>query len=284
MSVLIVEDDPALGRLLRTLIVRERLAVDLETRGDDALRAILAGRYRAIVLDLMLSGMSGFDIVRQLARVRPELLHRIIVLTAVSQSQLDHFEHRSEVRCLIRKPFDIAEFVNTVRQCVAENAPQRFQQIEMLTRWLATRAAASGAQTAIVAANSGRDLSLAATFGYAEGIVEPYFPLPISGKYPLSAAVRTGRPVWLASLTPPVPEYPLLLPIWTINAATALAAVPLVKDNTTLGAIGWSFVNPQRFDEMQRAALGDMAAECAAILAKHAASLPDTPPRISSII
>ena len=266
MSVLIVEDDPALGRLLCTLMVRERLGVAVETRGDAALPAIESGRYRVVVLDLALPGMSGFEIVRHIARDRPELLQRIIVVTAIAQSQLQHFEHKSAIWSLIRKPFDVPEFVRTARECVLANAPQRFVAIEELTSWLAAEATACGAQAALVATSSGHQLTLEATFGYDDDLVEQYFPLPITCKYPLCATVRTGRAVWLASLTPPVPDYPLLLPIWTTHGR-ALATVPLVQEESLLGAIGWRFGEPQRFDEEQRMMLLTMANECAARLA-----------------
>src|SRR5690349_7281976 len=121
MSVLIVEDDPSLGRLLRTLMGRERLGVRVETRGGVAVQAIGSGQYRAIVLDLMLPGMTGLEIVRHVGRVRPELLGRIIVLTAVSQSRLHDLEHRSEIWSVIRKPFDLFELVRTVRECIIAN-------------------------------------------------------------------------------------------------------------------------------------------------------------------
>jgi CheY-like chemotaxis protein len=268
MSVLIVEDDPALERLLHTLMVRERLGVEVERRGDAALRAIQSGRYRAIVLDLMLPGMTGFDIVRRLARERPELLRRIIVITAVSQSQLRHFEHESAIWRLIRKPFDVSEFVQAVRECVRAHAPKRFEEIEALTRWLANRANACGARSALVVRNSGEELMLAASFGYADGVVEGYFPLPMSVNYPLAVAVRTRRPVWLGALTPPLPEYPLLLPLWTMNEAQSLAAVPLIDRESTVGAIGLSFGEAQRFDDEQRTMLVGMASECAEMLAK----------------
>ncbi len=266
MSVLIVEDDPALERLLHTLIVRERLGVEVERRGDSALRAIESGRHEAIVLDLMLPGMTGFDIVRNLARVRPELLRRIIVITAVSQSQLQRFEHEWAIWRLIRKPFDVSEFVNTVRECVRAHAPDRFEKIDALTRWLAVRASACGARSSLVVTSSGQELLLAASFGFADGVVEGYFPLPMSVNYPLSVAVRTGNAVWLASLTPPLPEYPLLLPLWTMNAAQSLAAVPLLDGESRIGAIGWTFGETQRFDEKQRSQFMAIGSECAAIL------------------
>jgi CheY-like chemotaxis protein len=268
MSVLIVEDDPALGRLLRTLMVRERLGVEVEARGESALAAIESGRHRAIVLDLRLPGMSGFEIVRHLARVRPELLRRIIVLTAVSQSQLEHFELRTAVWTLIRKPFDVPEFVRAIRECIAAQTPSRFDEIEELTRWLAAAAKVCGARTALIATSSGHELMLAAAFGYADGLVDEYFPLSISGNYPLCVTVRTGRPVWLASLMPPLPDYPLLLPIWTTDGH-ALATVPLLCGESRLGAIGWTFSEPQRFDEAQQTTLVTMASECAAMVAEQ---------------
>lgn len=268
MAVLIVEDDPALGRLLCTLMVRERLGVEIETRGDAALPTIESGRYSAILLDLMLPGMSGFDIVDHVARVRPALLRRIIVITAVSQSQLRRFEHRSAIWDLIRKPFDVSEFVGIVRDCVLAHAPRRFEEIEELTRCLADAATACGARAALVATESGSELTLRATFGYTDGVLEEYFPLPLDGNYPLCEAVRTRRPVWLASLTQPSPDY-RLLPIWTMNDARSLAVTPLLRGDSHVGAIGWSFAAPQRFDAAQRAMLQQMAGVCAEMLAEQ---------------
>ena len=215
----------------------------------------------------MLPGMTGFDIVRHLSRARPELLRRIIVITAVSQSQLREFEHQGAIWRLIRKPFDVSELVQTVRECVLAHAPQRFEEIEALRRWLAAGAKACGARSALVVRNSGQELMLAASFGFADGTVDGYFPLPMSVNYPLTVAVRTRRPVWLESLTPPLPEYPLLLPIWTMNAAQSLAAVPLLDGESSVGAIGWTFGEPQQFDDEQRTTLVRMASECAAMLA-----------------
>ena len=268
MSVLIVEDDPALGRLLRTLMVRERLGVQLETRGDVAIEAIESGRYRAVVLDLMLPGMNGIEIVRHIARVRPALLRRIIVVTAVSQSRLQDLEHQSGIWAVVRKPFDLFEFVRTVRECIIANTPRRFEQIEELTRCLGARAKAVGARAALLATSSGHELMASATFGYDNVLVEEYFPLPVDCNYPLCATVRTGRAVWLGSLTPRSPDYPQLLPLWTLNGH-ALATVPLAGEGSRIGAIGWSFSEPQRFDEAQRGMLTAMTSECAVLLAEH---------------
>ncbi len=275
MSVLLVEDDPALRRLLQTLVLREKLGAEIVARGDDALKAIESGRHLAIVLDLMLPVMNGFEILRRLRASNPDLLSRIIVLTAVSQSQLENVEVLSSIWRIVRKPFEVPELVQTLRECVATHAAKSLPERDRLTQWLAAQAAVSGAKAALIAAISGRELELRATYGFEEGAVERLFPVPLNANYPVCVAARTGRPVWLASLTLASPEYPLLLPIWTMAQSHALAAVPLLRNGVAIGAIGWSFAEPQPFAEPQRAALLEIASECAAMIPplRSAASL-----------
>ena len=262
MSVLLVEDDPALGRLLQTLVAREHLPVEVVTRGDVALQAIERGRHLEIVLDLMLPGMSGFEIMQQLNASNPHLLSRILVLTAVSQSQLDHFEFGSSIWQLMRKPFEVPDFLRTLRECVATHAERSVPERDHLSRWLASRSAASGASAAVIAATCGRDLTLSARWGFDDHIAEQLFPVPLTTNYPVCVAARTGRPVWLASLSVAAPDYPLLLPIWTMHKRQAVAAIPLMREGVPIGAIGWSFSEPQAFGEKQRAALMAMATDC----------------------
>ena len=74
--------------------------------------------------------------------------------------------------------------------------------------------------------------------------------------------------MWLASLNLASPEYPLLLSIWTASGSQAIAALPFSRNGTTLGTIGWSFDQPQAFEEPQRYALSQIASECAVILGR----------------
>jgi two-component system OmpR family response regulator len=66
MRVLIVEDDPKLGRLLRRGLGEGGNAADLTDRGEDALWMASAHDYDAIVLDVMLSGIDGFETCKRL--------------------------------------------------------------------------------------------------------------------------------------------------------------------------------------------------------------------------
>ena len=66
MRVLIVEDELRMASLIRRGLFKEGLAVDVAARGEDALWMAQFSDYDAIVLDVMLPGMSGFETCKRL--------------------------------------------------------------------------------------------------------------------------------------------------------------------------------------------------------------------------
>jgi DNA-binding response OmpR family regulator len=67
VHVLIVEDDPRLGRLLQRLMAEERHVADLATGGLEAVELVDAGAgFDAVVLDIGLPDLDGFGVARRL--------------------------------------------------------------------------------------------------------------------------------------------------------------------------------------------------------------------------
>ncbi len=66
MRVLVVEDETKLGQLLQRGLREEGYAADLADRGEEALWMAHAVDYDAIVLDVMLPGVDGFEVCRKL--------------------------------------------------------------------------------------------------------------------------------------------------------------------------------------------------------------------------
>jgi two-component system response regulator CpxR len=77
--VLIVDDDVELCDLLRQYLASEGLAVDATHDGARGAEAALRGEHDLVVLDVMLPGMSGFDVLR---RVRAASAVPVVMLTA----------------------------------------------------------------------------------------------------------------------------------------------------------------------------------------------------------
>jgi two-component system OmpR family response regulator len=66
VRILVVEDEIKMASLLRRGLAEEGLAVDVAGSGEDALIRASATEYDAIVLDVMLPGISGFETCRQM--------------------------------------------------------------------------------------------------------------------------------------------------------------------------------------------------------------------------
>src|SRR5919201_4326921 len=66
MRVLVVEDDPKMAALIRRGLGEEGLAVDVAGTGEDALWMAGSTEYDALVLDVLLPGIDGFETCRRL--------------------------------------------------------------------------------------------------------------------------------------------------------------------------------------------------------------------------
>ncbi len=80
MHILAVEDEPAMAGLLQSALSEEGYFVTLATDGGTALQLGQTSRFDLILLDLMLPGISGFEIVQRLRKARVQT--PILVLTA----------------------------------------------------------------------------------------------------------------------------------------------------------------------------------------------------------
>jgi CheY-like chemotaxis protein len=119
VSVLVVDDDPAIRALITTLLKRTNATVDCANNGDVAIMRLGRQSYSVIVLDLMLPKVDGFEVLDRVASTKPDLLKRVIVLTAVARNKLEPLERRKVWR-VMRKPFDIDDFTAAVAECAAQ--------------------------------------------------------------------------------------------------------------------------------------------------------------------
>lgn len=80
--ILVVEDEPDIVEVLEYNLGREGFAVESAARGDDALEAVRRQAPDLIVLDLMLPGLDGLEVLRTLRRDRATARLPVLLLTA----------------------------------------------------------------------------------------------------------------------------------------------------------------------------------------------------------
>lgn len=117
-GVLVVEDDPAIRRLVKMVLEREGYRVDAASDGIEAVLKIGMSDYDVIILDLMMPNLDGFSFMTTLAENDPSRLNRIIVTSAASPAIIRDRMKGTPFEVLT-KPFDIARLSELVRACVA---------------------------------------------------------------------------------------------------------------------------------------------------------------------
>ncbi|MBR0153296.1 MAG: response regulator, partial [Lachnospiraceae bacterium] len=65
-NVLIVEDEPAIAELEKDYLELSDIHADIAQTGPEGLEKALTGDYELVVLDLMLPGMDGFDVLKEI--------------------------------------------------------------------------------------------------------------------------------------------------------------------------------------------------------------------------
>lgn len=110
--LLLLDDDPSMQRLIATLLTREGYRVDVVSEAAQATAQIARRKYAALLLDVMTPTEGGLTVIRHLRESQPELLRRVMLVTASPDSLLRSVA--SDVATVIRKPFQPAELIATV--------------------------------------------------------------------------------------------------------------------------------------------------------------------------
>lgn len=114
--ILIVEDEPNIVESLSFILERAGFEVQTATDGEQALRYLSHGIYDAMILDIMLPGMNGFDLLRRIrADARLSRLP-VIVLTARGQEKDRRMAESAGASSFITKPFSNEELVRQVER------------------------------------------------------------------------------------------------------------------------------------------------------------------------
>jgi DNA-binding response OmpR family regulator len=112
--ILVADDDPIILRLLQVNLDLEGFAVDTAARGEDALARALETSPDVILLDVMMPGLTGWDVARQLKGDARTAAIPIVFLSARTQDEDVRRGEELGVAAYVRKPFDPGELVDLI--------------------------------------------------------------------------------------------------------------------------------------------------------------------------
>jgi DNA-binding response OmpR family regulator len=113
MPILVVEDEPRILAFVRRGLEAQGFTVDAAADGATGLRRARERQYDLVVLDLLLPGLDGLALLRELTRSSPEVPVLILSARSDEKTKLRGFELGA--RDYVAKPFSLAELIARVR-------------------------------------------------------------------------------------------------------------------------------------------------------------------------
>ena len=128
MRILVVEDELDLQRALVRALRDEGYAVDSANDGEDGFFNAKNTNYDAVILDVMMPRMDGWEVIKQLRKIKRT---PVLMLTARDQSRDRVKGLDSGADDYVVKPFDLPELLARLRAIIRRSANKTTNQIEL---------------------------------------------------------------------------------------------------------------------------------------------------------
>jgi DNA-binding response OmpR family regulator len=122
MRILVVEDDRKVASFIQKGLEEEGLAVDVLNDGDDAGMQAQMVDYDCVVLDLLLPGRSGFQVMRDIRSRKPDL--PVLILSAQGSPEERVAGLNVGADDYMGKPFILAELLARIRALLRRGKPR----------------------------------------------------------------------------------------------------------------------------------------------------------------
>jgi CheY-like chemotaxis protein len=113
--VLVVEDDPGVRGLLQTVLEDEGLEIVLAADGEEGLQLARTVNPAVVLIDVMMPGLGGPEVIRRLRRPDGSLPFAVLVLTGAVES-VEPLRQELGADAILEKPFDITRLAEQVKR------------------------------------------------------------------------------------------------------------------------------------------------------------------------
>ncbi len=130
ITILYIENEPEIVELVRLILARRDYDILVAADGRAGLQLLEARPCDLVLLDLMMPGMDGWEVLRRI-REHPVLQHiPVIILTAKAMAQdRDYGLNVAGAQAYITKPFFMHELIATIERVLATSRTSEAQKI-----------------------------------------------------------------------------------------------------------------------------------------------------------
>jgi len=118
-KIIVIEDDLDINKLITYNLRKEGFTVEQVFDGDEAVERLRNEYFSIVVLDIMLPGINGFDICKEIKENDNSSKSFIIVVSAKSSSQDKLYAHILGADCYLSKPFKVGTLIDVVKEVQA---------------------------------------------------------------------------------------------------------------------------------------------------------------------
>ena len=120
-KILLVEDEPLLGNILKLRLEKENLGVTLARDGEEALNFLKINKPDLILLDIILPKLSGFEVMEKLKEEPSYKKAPIVILSNLGQdSDLEKGQTLGAVGYFVKAQMSIDELVEEVKKLIVQ--------------------------------------------------------------------------------------------------------------------------------------------------------------------
>lgn len=228
-KVLVVDDDPVVGKSFNRVLAAKGYAVITAQNGEDALRKLSAEKYDLVYTDIKMPGMSGIEVAERVKASQPWL--PVVVITGYGTLADQQRAEAAGVSGFLNKPLSPAIIESSASKALAEQ-----EQFASIAAPVFSEDAAARESVVTSTGNRAKNIALllAAPFiGLAYIIVMPLVGLGALGWVGAKALMEseTARQIALAASAPFIGlAFVIALPVAGLGALTWIGTKAAFKD------------------------------------------------------
>ncbi|MBC7350365.1 MAG: sigma-54-dependent Fis family transcriptional regulator [Candidatus Aminicenantes bacterium] len=112
----LIDDEPIIHDVLGQILEAEGYSVEISASGEEALKKFEEQKFDLILLDLLMPGMDGLEVLKQIRRIDPEAM--VIIITAYASVESALAAIKMGAYDYIQKPFKNDELLMTIRRAL----------------------------------------------------------------------------------------------------------------------------------------------------------------------